>query len=379
MTNTNESPMQRFMREKARQEHKEATQAFAKQGMNLQQYMQMIEMFGPISPEDYTEICEDFLEPIIGNLDAKKNLMYVDPIKYKINEAQYIRIFKTPLSQEGRLFVLVKPVEHKLSKKTYYELAKIAVSAEHYLARHNLDETGGPVYAQQIALVNPEFLEPGKYKEICIYAGKTNYRALKWMQYDKLSRQDFIDIFMAIATDWHASKWHGMNPAVFYTMDSGLDGHGAVWEDWRKDCYVAYAEKYGLAELESDYKRHLNGINLSPYEIDHEMLRRVRNTLAFKPKQEPQERKFTITKNDGPEWVEVCCKCGVDLEKCPGHKFVKAESCAIKEWQTTRIIDENNQIPQSRVDARLPNKADLEACKQNLNNIRCSCKFGHNR
>ena len=129
--------------------------------------------------------------------------------------------------------------------------------------------------------------------------------------------------------------------------------------------------------MESDYARSLSGTNVDPYEVDNGMLKDVRDTLAFKPKQEPQERKFTITQNDGPEWFEVCCKCGVVLEKCPAYRFVKNESCVHKAWQTTRITGDNNkQIPQSCVDARLPNQADLEAFKQNLNNIRCSCTLG---
>ena len=225
MTNTNESSMQKMMREKTRQEHKQAVQDYAKKGFdngyNLRSYMQMIDVIGgPKDAEEYTEICEDFMEPVSGNIHAEQNLVFVDPIKYKINESQYIRIFKTPLSIDGRLFILVKPKEHKLSKKTYYKLAKIAVSAEHYLARANIDDTAGPTYAKQMALVDPEFLEPGKYKEICIYAAKANYRALKWMQYGKLSKQDFIDVFMATATHWHAYKWNGMNPAVFNLLDS---------------------------------------------------------------------------------------------------------------------------------------------------------------
>ena len=171
MTNTNESSMQKMMREKTRQEHKQAVQDYAKKGFdngyNLRSYMQMIDVIGgPKDAEEYTEICEDFMEPVSGNIHAEQNLIFVDPTKYKINESQYIRIFKTPLSIDGRLFILVKPKEHKLSKKTYYELAKIAVSAEHYLARANIDDTAGPTYAKQMALVNPEFLEPGKYKEI---------------------------------------------------------------------------------------------------------------------------------------------------------------------------------------------------------------------
>ena len=131
MTNTNESSMQKMMREKTRQEHKQAVQDYAKKGFdngyNLRSYMQMIDVIGgPKDAEEYTEICEDFMEPVSGNIHAEQNLIFVDPTKYKINESQYIRIFKTPLSIDGRLFILVKPKEHKLSKKTYYELAKIA-------------------------------------------------------------------------------------------------------------------------------------------------------------------------------------------------------------------------------------------------------------
>ena len=378
MTNTNESSMQKKMREKTRQEHKQAVQDYAKKGFdngyNLRSYMQMIDVIGgPKDAEEYTEICEDFMEPVSGNIHAEQNLIFVDPIKYKINESQYIRIFKTPLSIDGRLFILVKPKEHKLSKKTYYELAKIAVSAEHYLARANIDDTAGPTYAKQMALVDPEFLEPGKYKEICIYAAKANYRALKWMQYGKLSKQDFIDVFMATATHWHAYKWNGMNPAVFNLLDSDCP------YDLRADCYLTYAEKYGFEALEGDYKRFTNGTNVIPNEIDHGMLSDVKYNLGFKEKQKPQERKFTITQNDGPEWFELCAKCEANVEDCPAYKYAKKESCDIINWNTTRITGVDRPIPQNCVDARLPNKADLDACRHKLTGICNSCQFGHNR
>ena len=371
MTNINENPMQKMMREKARQEHKQMVQDFAKKGYNLRSYMQIMEMIGgPKDAEEYTEICEDFMEPIEGNLRAEENLLFVDPIKYKLNESQYLRIFKTPLSIEGRLFVLVKPVEHKLSKKTYYELAKIAVCAEHYLARSNVDDTAGPVYARQIELVNPDFLEPGKYKEICIYAAKANYRALKWMRLDKLSTQDFIDVFMATATHWNAYKWHGMNPAIFYLLDSDCPHH------LRADCYLTYAEKYGFEELEADYKRFTRGTNVHPNEADRGMLNDVKFSLGFKEKQKPQERKFIITKSDGLEWCELSCKCDADLKDCPAYKAAKIASCDISDWNTTRVDNNDCLVPQKRIDARLPNGSDLDAHKLALKNICSSCKLG---
>ena len=120
MTNTTENPMQKMMREQTRKEHKRAIQDYAKKGFdngyNLRSYMQMIDVIGgPKDAEEYTEICEDFMEPGGGNIHAEQNLVFVDPVKYKINESQYIRIFKTPLSINGELFVLVKPKEHNLS------------------------------------------------------------------------------------------------------------------------------------------------------------------------------------------------------------------------------------------------------------------------
>ena len=54
-----ENYMQKMIREKTRQQHKEATQAFVKKGYNLKQYIQMMEMVGgPKDAEEYTEICE---------------------------------------------------------------------------------------------------------------------------------------------------------------------------------------------------------------------------------------------------------------------------------------------------------------------------------
>ncbi len=378
MTNTNESPMQKFMREKAREEHRQKVEDYAKKGFhkgyNLRSYMQMIDVIGgPKDAEEYTEICEDFINCTGANIFAHENIVFVDPVKYGINNEQYIRIFKTPLSREGELFVLVKPIEHKLSKKTYYELAKIAVSAEHYLAHNGVDDTRGPVYARQMALVDPKFLEPGKYKEICIYAAKANYRALKCMQYGKLSKQDFIDVFMATATHWHAYKRKGMNPAVFNLLDSDCP------YDLRADCYLTYAEKYGFEALEGDYKRFTDGTNVMPNEIDHGMLSDVKYNLGFKEKPKPQERKFTITQNDGPEWFELCVKCEANVEDCPAYKYAKKESCDIINWNTTRVTGVSRPIPQNSVDARLPNKADLDACKRKLTDLCDSCKLGHNR
>ena len=366
-----ENYMQKMIREKTRQQHKEATQAFVKKGYNLKQYIQMMEMVGgPKDAEEYTEICEDFLEPIYESFEAHKNLVYVDPIKYKINESQYMRIFKTPLAIEGRLFSLVKPVEHKLSKKTYYELAKIAVIADHYLARSNIDDTAGPVYARQMELVNPDFLEPGKYKEICIYAAKANYRALKWMRLDKLSTQDFIDIFMAAATHWYIHEWRAMNPAVFYLLD------GNCPDRLRKKCYVAYAEKYGIEELQGDYERYTKGTKVHPNEFDYGMLNEVGYTLGNQVKQKSQERRFTVTPNDKLDWFEVNCNCEADLKDCPAYKYLKIKSGEIIDWDAKRVDNNDCLVPQKRIDARLPNGSDLDAHKLALKNICSSCKLG---
>jgi len=376
MANMNENPMQRALRERERVEHKRMVQAFSNKGYTLQAYMQMMNALGgPRDAEEYTEICEDFMEPTMENTRAWQNISYVEPTKYKINESQYIRIFRTPLSIEGRMFVLVKPKEHHLSKKTYYELAKIAVCAEHYLARGNIDETRGDVYAHQIALVDPEFLEPGKYKEICIYAAKANYRALKWMQYEKFSTQDFIDVFMATATHWEGQQWHGMNPAVFYLMDSDCP----TW--LRKACYVAFAEKYGFEELEAEYKRMIpKGTNITTLEIDHGMLSDVRWAISFREKQKPQTRRLTITQTDTPEWLEVSCDCVTDLEHCAARKYLKSESRrSLKEWDAARFVDNDTQTTENHVDAVLGNKSDLARCKRRLDEMCSYCKHVHNR
>ena len=378
MTNTNESPMQKFMREKARQEHRQMVEDYAKQGFhkgyNLRSYMETMDMIGgPKDAEEYTEICEDFINGTDAYIFAHENIMFVDPVKYGINNEQYIRIFKTPLSREGRLFILVKPIEHKLTKQTYFELAKIAVCAEHYLADNNIDDTRGGVYARQMALIDPKFLEPGKYKEVCRLAARTNYRALKWMQYDVLGEQNFIDVFMATATHWHHKECWGMNPAIHYLMDSDCP------DRLRKACYVAYAEKYGIESLQRCYEAFTRGTNVTANELDDGMLHSVRDNLVFREKVQPQQRKFTFVRFDDPASFDICCDCATGLETCPVYKQARPLSCDIANWNHAVFDDNRHMQAQNRVDITLANKTDMDALKRKLNDACKTCKLGHNR
>ena len=369
--------MERVMREQARQEHRQMVEDYAKKGFhkgyNLGSYMQMMDVVGPIDPEEYTEICEDFINGTDANIFAHENIMFVDPVKYGINNEQYIRIFKTPLSREGRLFVLVKPIEHRLTKETYFKLAKIAVSAEDYLAHNNVDDTRGDVYARQIALIDPEFLEPGKYKEVCRLAARTNYRALKWMKYNKLSEQDFIDVFMATATHWHYKESYKMNPALHYLMDSNCPN------DLRKECYVAYAEKYGVEGLQRNYETSLRGTNVLATEVDGGMLNSVEYCIACRKEIQPEQRKFTFTRFDAPASLSVCCNCVANLESCPVYKHVKPLSSEVEGWN--HFISDADQPPyvQNRVDVTLANKTDMDSLGNNLAMLCNGCKMCHNR
>lgn len=379
MTNTNESSMEKFMREKARQEHRKTVEDYAKKGWangyHLGSYMTIMNTIagGPKDAEEYTEICEDFINCTDANIRAHENIMFVDPVKYGINNEQYIRIFKTPLSREGRLFVLVKPVEHKLTKQTYFELAKIAVCAEHYLAHKSVDDTRGEVYARQMALVDPKFLEPGKYKEICRLAARTNYRALKWMQYDVLGEQNFIDVFMATATHWHHKECWGENPALHYLMDSDV-------QDWlRKECSVAYAEKYGIEGLQHHYESFTRGTNVLATEVDHGMLNDVRDSLGFRKEAQPQSRKFNFVRFDDPASFDICCDCAAGLETCPVYKQARPLSCDIANWNHAAFDDNRHMQAQNRVDITLANKTDMDALKRKLNDACKTCKLGHNR
>ena len=372
--------MEKFMREKARQEHRKMVEDYAKRGFdkgyNLRSYMEMINMFGgPTNAEEYTEICEDFINCTDAYIFAHENISFVDPVKYGINNEQYIRIFKTPLSREGLLFVLVKPIEHKLTKQTYFELAKIAVCAEHYLAHNGVDDTRGDVYARQMALVDPKFLESGKYKEICRLAARTNYRALKWMQYDVLGEQNFIDVFMATATHWRHKECWGMNPAIHYLMDSDCP-------DWlRKACYVAYAEKYGIESLQRHYEAFTRGTNVSANEVDGGMLHSVRDNLVFREKVQPQQRKFTFVRFDDPASFDICCDCDVCLENCPVYKEVKplVMKTSVENWNHAIPTGDFHISVQNRIDVKMPNKTDMDALKRKLDAAHKACKLGHNR
>lgn len=370
-----ESPLQRIMREKAREEHRKSIEDAVRQGHNLSSYMQIMDILGIVDAETYTEICEDFMNCTDTNIFAHENIVFVDPVKYGINNEQYIRIFKTPLSREGRLFVLVKPIEHNLTQKTYFELAKIAVSAEHYLARNNTDDTKGPVYARQIELVDPKFLEPGKYKEICRLAARTNYRALKWMQYDKLSEQDFIDVFMATATHWHHKECWGMNSAIHYLMDSDCP------DGLRKKCYVAYAEKYGIASLQRCYESFTRGTNVSANEVDHGMLNDVRDSLVFRGKVQPQSRRFTFVRFDNPASFDICCDCNASLEDCPVYKQFKPiiVSSEVENWNHVMYDNNRAAVAQNRIDVSLPNKIDMNILERQLNDAHKICKIGRSR
>ena len=381
MTKTNESPMQKFMREKARQEHRQMVEDYAKKGWangyHLGSYMTIMNTIagGPKDAEEYTEICEDFINCTDANICAHENIMFVDPVKYGINNEQYIRIFKTPLSREGRLFYLVKPVEHKLTKQKYYELAKIAVCAEHYLAHKSVNDTRGEVYARQMALVDPKFLEPGKYKEICRLAARTNYRALKWMQYDVLGEQDFIDVFMATATHWRHKECWGMNPAIHYLMDSDCP------DRVRKECYVAYAEKYGIESLKHGYESFTRGTNVTANELDDGMLNDVRDSLVFRKKAQPQQRKFTFVRFDDPASFDVCCDCETSLENCPVYKQLRPLiiNQDIENWNHAISATGRDTLFQNRIDVKLANKTDMNALKMKLNDACKTCKLGYNR
>lgn len=374
----NESPMQKFMREKARQEHRQMVEDYAKKGFNkgynLRSYMEIMDMIGgPKDAEEYTEICEDFINCTDANICAHENIMFVDPVKYGINNEQYIRIFKRPLSREGLLFVLVKPVEHKLTKQAYFELAKIAVCAEYCLA--NIDDTRGEVYARQMALVDPKFLESGKYKEICRLAARTNYRALKWMQYDELSEQNFIDVFMATATHWRHKEYWGENPAIHYLMDSDCP------DRLRKACYVAYAEKYGIESLKRHYEAFTRGTNVSATEVDGGMLNSVRDALVFREKVQPQQRKFTFVRFDDPASFDICCDCETSLENCPVYKQLRPLiiNQNIENWNHAIPTGDFHISIQNRIDVKMPNKTDMNALKLKLDAAHKACKLGHNR
>lgn len=373
MTNTNESPMQKFMRKKAREEHRQMVEDYAKKGFhkgyNLRSYMETMDIIGgPKNAEEYTEICEDFINGTDAYIFAHENIVFVDPVKYGINNEQYIRIFKTPLSREGELFALVKPIEHKLTKQTYFELAKIAVCAEHYLA-HSGFGTRGPVYARQMALIDPKFLESGKYKEVSILAARTNYCALKWIKYDKLSTEDFIDVFMVTATHWQTSPcWEPyQNPTFLYLLDSEIPSYLI------RRCYQAYAEKYGIDELRHQYSVH----TLSTQdELDFDsMLNDIGKRLASIGNRQSLSRKFYFMRSRGSESFEIHCDCKTVLGNCPVWKQTPdLRKINIEEW---KHWDQHGDV-QDRVDVTLlVNSTYMGALKNKLNGICKNCKLGH--
>ena len=158
-----------------------------------------------------------------------------------------------------------------MKKRTYYELAKAAVSEEHRLTEHGLDGTRGPVWARQIEMVNTNLLEPGQYREICTLAATTNYRALKWINYKKLSSRDFVDIFMTTATKYSEYKWQNMNPAVYYLLDANVPS------TLLEDCYMEFANKFGIDTLKADFKTCKNLATLN-------MLDRIEQRLLARQK-----------------------------------------------------------------------------------------------
>ncbi|MBR4806236.1 MAG: hypothetical protein IKZ64_00265, partial [Alphaproteobacteria bacterium] len=192
---------------RTRRKYREDTRKMVEQGFNLRDYMSVYGMFEKPDAETYTQICEDFIDA------ENNNVAFVEPVKYKINEEQYYRIYKTPLSNYGTLLTLVDPKEHKISKKLYYKLCIIAVSARGPYVGGPWNGERGDAWGHEIACVRPEYLEPGKYKYLCQIACKTNGAALRNIDYNRLTTdQEFVDIFMVAAHKFEHYKAYGITP-----------------------------------------------------------------------------------------------------------------------------------------------------------------------
>ena len=236
---------------RTRRKYREDTRKMVEQGFNLRDYMSVYGMFEKPDAETYTQICEDFIDA------ENNNVAFVEPVKYKINEEQYYRIYKTPLSNYGTLLTLVDPKEHKISKKLYYKLCIIAVSARGpYVGGPWNGERGDP-WGHEIACVRPEYLEAGKYKYLCQIACKTNGAALRNIDYNRLKTdQEFVDIFMVAAHKFEKHECYGItpelnsysfvNPLLLRLVDISMNIPFTLYYG----CLVAYARKYGIEKLE---------------------------------------------------------------------------------------------------------------------------------
>ena len=234
--------------ERNRKKYRELTRRMVEHGFNLRDYMSI---YGQnLDAETYTQICEDFID------SDNNNVAFVEPVKYKINEGQYYRIYKTPLSNYGVLLGLVNPKEHHISKRLYYKLCLIAVAARGPYAGGPWNGDRGDAWGHEIACVRQECLEPGKYKYLCQIACKTNGSALRNIDYDKLSNQEFVDIFMVAAHKFEHYKAYGITPEMDgYSFVNPIllrlvDISGAIPFTTYYDCLVAYARKYGMDKLE---------------------------------------------------------------------------------------------------------------------------------
>jgi hypothetical protein len=235
---------------RTRRKYREDTRKMVEQGFNLRDYMSVYGMFERPDAETYTQICEDFIDA------ENNNVAFVEPVKYKINEEQYYRIYKTPLSNYGTLLTLVNPKEHKISKELYYKLCIIAVAARGPFAGGPWNGDRGDSWGHEIACVRPEYLAAGKYKYLCQIACKTNGAALRNIDYNRLTEQEFVDIFMVAAHKFEKHECYGItpdlknysfvNPILLRLVDISVHIPVSLYQG----CLVAYARKYGIDKLE---------------------------------------------------------------------------------------------------------------------------------